>query len=298
MNARLLSRLVLLLIPALLLTSCGGADLPSADTTRPASSVTVPGAEETLPGTQPATEESRPGEESAAPETQAPETATPETQAAPVPAVIPVAGYDYSKPVPESAPKPASYFDDAVLIGDSRTESLRWRGNFDLTKTQILSFVGMNVNTFYTEKSFNKSTETAEEALRALNGNFSKVYLALGLNELGWPSASGYAASLGKIVDTIRSCNPDALIYLEAIIPMSRAEERNVSWHSLEKVRAFNAAVLKLAEEKKVFYVDCDAPFGGDGGYLPADYAPDGIHLNAEHLLAWKNYLLSHTVTP
>ena len=46
------------------------------------------------------------------------------------------------------------------------------------------------------------------------------------------------------------------------------------------------------------FYVDCDTAFALDGGYLPADYAPDGIHLNADCLLKWKDYLLSHTVTP
>ncbi len=317
MNVRLFSRLILVLVPVLLLASCAGADRPSSDTTgRPVTVVTVPDATETAPVTQPpataAPETAEPVTEPSAteppvtlppvtepPVTEPPVTEPPVTEPpAPIPATIPLEGYDYTKPVPQSEPKAAAYFDDAVLIGDSRTEALRWRGNFDLEKTQIISFVGMNVNTFYTEKYFNKSTQTAEELLRSFDGKFSKVYISLGLNELGWPSASGFAASLGKIVDTVRSCNPEALIYLEAIIPMSRAEEENVSWHSLAKVTDFNAAVRKMAAEKKVFYVDCDTAFALDGGYLPADYAPDGIHLNADCLLQWKDYLLSHTVTP
>ena len=77
-----------------------------------------------------------------------------------------------------------SYFDDALFIGDSRTVGLYEYGN--LGNALVLADPGMNVY-----KVFNRSfklpsgeSKTLEEILT--EKQFGKIYVMLGINELGY----------------------------------------------------------------------------------------------------------------
>ena len=61
---------------------------------------------------------------------------------------------------------------------------------------------------------------TAAEALR--QADYGKVYIMLGMNELGWVYESVFADEYGKIIDVIRESHPGAEIYVQSIIPVSR----------------------------------------------------------------------------
>ena len=57
--------------------------------------------------------------------------------------------YDFSRPVPLSEPVDNSYFDDAVFIGDSRTEGLIT--NTGLSNTTAYTYKGLMVDTVFTK---------------------------------------------------------------------------------------------------------------------------------------------------
>ena len=208
--------------------------------------------------------------------------------------VVSVPEYDYSKPVPESAAKDISYFKDAVFIGDSRTDGFRlMAGVWD---AEYITFAGMEVKKFYTYGFYGAEKLTAEQALKSLGTNYGKVYISLGLNELGWPADSVYYEYLGKIVDTVRSFNPDAVIYLQTIMPVSESRAAQVYYESLANVDTFNNRVKQVAEEKKVYYIDIDKIVRDAKGYMISSYASDGVHLLSEPCKMWRDYLLTHTV--
>ena len=93
-------------------------------------------------------------------------------------------GYDYGEPVPQSEGVDNTYFDDAVFIGDSRTEGLiLYTG---LSNATVYANQGLMVDTVFTSPVIQMDGQrlSVVEALRRTE--FKKVYIALGINETGW----------------------------------------------------------------------------------------------------------------
>lgn len=202
--------------------------------------------------------------------------------------------YDYSEPVPESAAVKKSYFDDALFIGDSRTEGFML--NAGLSNATFYSHKGITVKTVFTEPAIKigKSRVSIMDAVDETE--FSKVYIMLGINEIGWVYSSTFIDKYGEIVDRIREHNPDAVIYIQQILPVSQKVSKEHSYIKNKRIRKYNALLQKLAEEKQVYYVDVAKAVENDKGVLPKEAAVDGIHLKKDYCLKWLEYLQTHTV--
>lgn len=205
----------------------------------------------------------------------------------------PSGAYDFSKPVPLSAPADTAYFDDAVFIGDSRTEGLFL--NTGLSNAVSLAHMGLMVDTVFTRPLFNVNGEKVSviDALKA--ADFSKVYIMLGINETGWVYSSIFVQKYGELIDAIREINPDAVIYIQAIMPVSQTVSDTHSYIKNAKISEYNQLLQGLAEEKQVYYIDTDNAVAGPDGSLPEDAAPDGIHLVRSYCQKWLDYLMAHT---
>ena len=205
--------------------------------------------------------------------------------------------YDFSKPVPECAKKDISWFDDALFIGDSRIGGFQMLAG--VYNAQYITFPGMAVDKFFTWEFYPKADEllTAAEALDAIPKSYTKVYINLGLNELGWyPYFDPFYNKLCDVIDAVRARNADADIYLISVLPVSRERSEKVSWETLENIDAVNSKIRQAATEKQAFYLEIDTVFRDTEGYLPADYSNDGVHLNSGPLGLFRDYLLTHTV--
>lgn len=202
--------------------------------------------------------------------------------------------YLYSEPVPVSEAVGLSYFDDAVFIGDSRTEGLLL--NTGLTDATGYVHKGLMVDTVFTKKVINKNGRKLSviDALRETD--FAKVYLMLGINETGWPYSSVFIEKYGEIIDTVREINPEAVIYIQEIIPVSEKVSSTHSYIRNDKIAERNGLLANLAAEKQVYYIDVSAAVVSEDGSLPEDAATDGIHLKKEYCQKWLDYLKTHTV--
>ncbi len=201
--------------------------------------------------------------------------------------------YDFSKPVPISNPVDAAYFDDAVFIGDSRTEGLFL--NTGLSNATFLAHMGLMVDTVFTRPLFNVDGEKVSviDALKA--ADFSKVYIMLGINEAGWAYSSVFVQKYGELIDAIREINPEAILYIQAIMPVSQTVSDSHSYIKNAKISTYNQLLQGLAEEKRVYYLDTAGAVAGEDGALPEDAAPDGIHLVRSYCEKWLDYLMGHT---
>ena len=201
--------------------------------------------------------------------------------------------YDFSKPVPISNPVDAAYFDDAVFIGDSRTEGLFL--NTGLSNATPLAHMGLMVDTVFTKPLFNVDGEKVSviDALKV--ADFSKVYIMLGINETGWAYSSVFVQKYGELIDAIREINPEAILYIQAIMPVSQTVSDSHSYIKNAKISTYNQLLQGLAEEKRVYYLDTAGAVAGEDGALPEDAAPDGIHLVRSYCEKWLDYLMGHT---
>lgn len=187
------------------------------------------------------------------------------------------------------------YFDDAVFIGNSRLQGFILYSK--LPDLCSYTYVGMSVKSYFTKESFtvNGVSLTAAGALEATPG-FKKVYLKLGINELGWVSTEQFIESYSQIIEHIYSCNPDAIIFINSVLPVSQEAIAKDPTLSKEKILEYNEAIKAMADQYGACYLDAASVFTGEDGYMPYSYSFDGVHLNADSIQLWLNYLLEHGI--
>ena len=196
--------------------------------------------------------------------------------------------------IPPSSSIDTNYFNDAVFIGDSRTEGFCMYT--DIANAKVYAHKGLTVDTVFTEPviNINGSNLPIVEALRQTS--FQKVYIMLGLNEIGWAYNSIFVEKYENLVDEIKNINPNATIYLQSILPVSNQVSSTHDYIKNEKINEYNRLIAQIANEKNVCYLNVAEAVASPNGALPDDAAVDGIHLKKEYCQKLFEYLRNHTI--
>lgn len=234
-------------------------------------------------------------------------TPTPKPTPTPTPTPTPVYSYtsaegtplfDYKcgMPVPESEEVSDDYFYDAAFLGDSRTDGFKlWSG---IRGADIFSAKSISVYNIFTSKEVKLQDGAYGTLLQALDQkDYKKVYIMLGINEIGY-TASSFYTSYCKLVDTVIESQPDAVIYVQAIIPVTKSLSDSSNIYNNERVKSFNEMLSQMCEEKEVHYIDTFSAFANEDFALPEEAAFDGVHLVKGYCEIWLSYLKTHTVAP
>lgn len=203
--------------------------------------------------------------------------------------------YNYSLPVPRNEAVDKTYFNDAIFIGNSRTEGFMLYSG--LANATAYTSRGLMVNTVFTDCVINMNGKkiSVMAAVKA-NPNFSKVYIMLGTNELGWVYSNLFIKKYGEIIDALQAINSDAIIYVQSILPVTKSKSANDKIYNNAKINEFNALLGKMAEEKKIYYLNVAEAVADSEGNLPEGSAYDGVHLKKAYCEKWLEYLKCHTV--
>ena len=139
---------------------------------------------------------------------------------------------------------------------------------------------------------------TLSEALDA-NKTFTRVYLSFGINEIGWGSTQTFIDAYTALIELIQEKLPDADIYVQSILPMSKKTAESDRYSSMggnQKVAEYNSRLYELCEAKGTYYVNLNEIFADEAGDLTAPDTTDGIHLGVASSRAWADYLRTHVV--
>ena len=231
------------------------------------------------------------------------ELSVPEKSAAPEPTPTPTPDptptpYDYTEPVPEGEAVDDDWFADAVFIGDSRTDGLRLYSG--ITGASFLCYKGLTVFEVMNNKAVIQTDGGKVGVLQAMEGaDYGKVYIMLGINELGWNNDQDVEDTFAQLLDKIKELEPEAQIYVQSIVPVSteKCKQTNQAYYiTNEQIAVYNEIFRRLAEEKEVYYVNVAEALVDETGELPADASSDGIHFHREGYRTWYEYLKTHTV--
>lgn len=189
-----------------------------------------------------------------------------------------------------------SYFDDAVFIGDSRTVGL-------------YDYAGLDRATFYASSGLTIYKLFEDPDGRYKDGNwkenigtaltqrqFSKIYLMIGINEMGTGDVDYFIRHYEEAVAKIKELQPDAVIYLQSILRVTSERSAKGDYINNEGIDARNERIAGLADNETVFYLDINSVVCDETGGLNPEYTFDGVHLYAQHIHIWKEYLMSHGV--
>lgn len=187
-----------------------------------------------------------------------------------------------------------SYFDDALFIGDSRTEGFMMYSS--LENIHAYCSKGLSITGIYEEEIVtldDGSTVTVMEALQT--ETYGKIYIMFGVNELGWPYEDVFEEQYSKMIRDIKQLQPDALIYVQNIIPISAERSEEDTIYNNENVYRFNDIIERVCETQNVIYLDVASAVADETGALPADASTDGIHCNGTYCDIWLEYLRNNT---
>ncbi len=233
----------------------------------------------------------------AAPDVTPMPTPTPTPTATPEPTPTPEP-YNYAEPVAEREPVDEAWFADAVFIGDSRTDGLRLYSG--IRGVDFICYKGLTVFEVMNDKSVIQSGEEKIGVLQALAQKpYAKVYISLGVNELGYNHDAEFADTYRALVDKVRELQPDADIYLQSLIPVSTekcAQTNQPYYVTNAQIAVYNEIIETVAAEKEVYYLNVKEAMVDETGELPVDASSDGIHFYRGGYVTWYEYLKTHTV--
>lgn len=189
------------------------------------------------------------------------------------------------------------YFSDAVFIGDSRTVGMFEYGGLEETATFYAS-TGLTVYTLFDAKIIQvpgqREKITIEQALS--ENQFGKIYLMVGINEMGRGTLEGFLEQYALVIEHLKELQPDAVIYLQGIIKVTTERSNKGDYISNQGIEERNAGIAALADQVKVYYLDVNPVICDENGGMEKSYTTDGVHLMAQYIPIWKEFLKEHAV--
>lgn len=189
-----------------------------------------------------------------------------------------------------------SYFNDAAFLGDSRT-----LGISDYAGLEGADFFCDNGMTIYKllgddGVTYQKTGEKVDMKEILQEKRYGKIYIMLGMNELGYGDTPMYLKQYLKVIQQIKEWQPGVIIYVMANLHVSREKNNMETEFNNININDKNVASARLANGRDVFYLDCNPLFTDEEGYLQAELTFDGVHLYAQHYDKWRDFLFEHGV--
>ena len=203
--------------------------------------------------------------------------------------------YNFAKEVPAGEDAGESWFNDALIIGETRISGVEIYG---LAKGADLYYS----NSMTTESAMNGSGYDRNENSTSLGSvlagkKYGKIYICLGLNEMGWNHPDEFEESLTNLVSYIRQIQPNADIYIQTLIPCTESLAYSHPYITLEKIASMNSMMQSVAVGSKVFLLGLPEGLVTESGALNSDFSQaNGLSLTQGGMDLWCQYMRTHAV--
>ena len=188
-----------------------------------------------------------------------------------------------------------SYFDDAVFIGDSRMVGMSDYSGLD--QSTYYAEVGLTIYSLFEKpvaKLSNGSMGTIEQALQ--EKQFGKVYLMVGINELGTGTQERFLQAYRTTVERIQQLQPNAVIFLQGIMYVTEERSQNDAYINNQNIQQRNKNIATLADNRNIFYIDVNEVYSDGKGNLSKEYTFDNAHLKGACYGQWVTFLMEHGI--
>ncbi|SKB59963.1 Lysophospholipase L1 [Lachnospiraceae bacterium] len=185
---------------------------------------------------------------------------------------------------------------DALFIGDSRVKGFALYSG--LQGINVYAEKGYAVHKVFTDKFIDTvlGKLTLEEAMAADTDRYRKIYIMLGLNEMGWGNDEMFANAYYRMIDMLKYYQPNAVIYVQDVIHVTKAKGESAPLYSNANIDARNELLKTIADNEHVVYLNVNQVFSEDEGALPPEYTSDGVHIKQQYMQRWVDFLKDHAV--
>lgn len=123
----------------------------------------------------------------------------------------------------------------------------------------------------------------------------TKLFILIGINDLakGIPDEV-ILQNIFQLVRQVQAKVPSTKIYVQSILPVNTSVEKFPSAYAqMDHVVTINYQLKKIAERFNYTYVDLFEQFRDAEGQLDKRFTYDGLHLNAQGYVHWRDILKS-----
>ncbi len=183
---------------------------------------------------------------------------------------------------------PEGYFDDALFIGDSRTVGMQAYG--DIPEATYYAKNGMTMYDIFIDGAFSDRMHKVLE-----EGDFSKVYVMLGINELAGDLETN-RDNFRAMLTQIQALCPNAIIFIQANLRVAAARSNVDPVYNNPRLDSYNSMLSELANGEDIFYIDVNILFDDGYGNLASQHTFDNTHLNPDSYPTWTAWLRANAI--
>lgn len=205
------------------------------------------------------------------------------------------------------APVDASYFDDAAFVGDSVSLKLSYYAMSTklLGEAQFFTAGSLGANNALWDVS-DESVHPSYRGEKMLiedciaSSGAKKVYLMLGMNDLGLYGIEDTLTAYDTLIGNILAKSADVQIVVQSMTPMTSTSNIYGSSLNNDIIREYNLRLKSFCEDKGYGFADvASVMYDENGEHLLRDYCSDpdglGVHFTEAGCDAWIEYLCTHT---
>ncbi|SER06178.1 GDSL-like Lipase/Acylhydrolase family protein [Lachnospiraceae bacterium NE2001] len=186
------------------------------------------------------------------------------------------------------------YFKDALFIGDSRIEGLMEYGN--ISGADFCYRDGISVFNIQSEwMQWGKNGSGTLKRCLAKK-QYKKIYIMLGVNELGNGYATDYAEKYNELITLIHKKQKKAVVIVMGTMYVTSEYAAESDVFNNDNIDCRNSLVAGYIDGVNTFYLDVNPAVADKDGALNPKYTNDGVHLTADNYYVWVDYLKSHAL--
>ncbi len=194
----------------------------------------------------------------------------------------------------------ASFFDDAVFVGDSISLRLSYyatdkENGFPLGNAKFLvrgSYGVSNEVTGDFKMTYQGEEMKLTDALEKIGAK--KVFIMLGMNDIGLYGIDKTIENWGKLLESVRQKNPDVKIYIQSMTPVWTGGEKGGLKNP--NVNAYNEKLEAFAISNGCKYIDVASYMRDSTGGLATRFCSDSfVHMTDEGAIVWIKVLKAYT---
>lgn len=186
-----------------------------------------------------------------------------------------------------------SYLSETLFIGDSRTATLHEYSGWDAAHFYVKNGLTIWDVLDETIAEYNGEKLTVDEALQ--KQKFKRIYVMLGINELGRGTPETFAEQYKEVIARIKQLQPEAVIIVEAIMHVTEEKDAEETYINNAEINARNEKLKEMAEYLDVYWLDVnEVTDNKESNCLVSEYSFDGVHLKVKYLDVWKKFILEN----
>ncbi len=171
-----------------------------------------------------------------------------------------------------------------ILLGDSLTDEGEWA---ELLENPNIKKRGISGDT--TNRILNRLNEIVDSKPK-------KIFLMVGINDLvnDGKSVEQILEVYKNILTDLRNKIPNTEVFVQSVLPVNNKVTRY--WQNNNHVLKLNSYLRDLAKEFTYQYIDVFSHLLDSQNQLDAQYTLDGLHLNGQGYLVWKEVIKKYVV--